>query len=227
MKLGTPWVSREEWEKGWADTPAGSYLIVGMDACLIPWNPLYQLMSGPHYFIVQKGKSDSHDCFDPTYNLIGQRQTTEKLIAGAYALIAIQMNPAASPLIKDTEDPFLAQAREVLKIHPETLHHFLEQSDVWMQESKETILLPGKYVDALLTGRYLYRYFLGQLGIDANRAPLFFSQQYYKRWINVKNGFYKAALAKHNSAVYYETCRLLTDLFEQELQLAGQVSSGK
>ena len=73
MKLDAPWITKKERETGWADTPAGDYIIIGMDAFLIPWNPLCELLHGPHYFIVQKGISETHDCFDPTYGLVGQK----------------------------------------------------------------------------------------------------------------------------------------------------------
>lgn len=220
MILNTPIITRREREAAWADIPAGHYAIIGMDACLIPWCPLYQLIHGPHYFIVQKGGSETQSCFDPTYEISGQILTAAELISSAFALITVEMVRTALPLADNIHDPLYAQSREVLKTHPETLHHFLEQAEVQLQGSKDEALYPAKYVDALLTGRYLYRHFLKAQSESEKRAPLFFSQQYYNEWLACKNGFYKAALTRKSSSAFYEACILLTSLFDQELALA-------
>lgn len=225
MKLSPPCITKREREIEWTDTPSGNYIIFGMDTCFIPWSPLYQLLHGPHYFIVQKGNSEFHTCFDPTYKLSDQKLTTQELILNAYALISIKMQNPAIPFIENTHDSLLEQSYEVLKVHPETLCHFLEQIDNWKQNLKKTVLFPAKYVDTLLTGRYLYKYFLSQQQDAAKRAPLFFSKPYYKKWLTVKNGFYKAALTSQNSSSFNESCSLLTSLFEQELELAKQIIS--
>ena len=225
MKLDAPWITKKERETGWADTPAGDYIIIGMDAFLIPWNPLCELLHGPHYFIVQKGISETHDCFDPTYGLDGQKLTTRDLILNTYALITIKMINKTNSFIADKQDPLLNQSQEVLKTHPETLRYLLKQAKVWMQESEKSVLLPAKYVDALLTGRYLYRFFLKERNMTASSAPLFFSRKYYEQWLTVKNGFYKAALSRQSSAAFNESCRLLTCLFEKEIDMARQIIS--
>lgn len=225
MKLNAPWVTEKERETGWADIPASHYVIIGIDAFLIPWSPLYKVLHGPHYFIIQKGTSESHDCFDPTYGLSGQKLTAQELIFNSYALIAVKPDSTAIPIVADICDPLLEQANEVLKSHRAAISHFLEQAAIWIQESKDTVFLPAKYIDALLTGRYLFRYFLKARDNSAERAPLFFSQQYYEDWLTVKNGFYKAALVRQNSSAFEEACHLLTRLTEQELLLAKQISS--
>lgn len=225
MTLAQPRITTGERETEWAGIPAGHYAIIGMDARFIPWSPLYQLLHGPHYFIVQKGEGKSHNCFDPTYGVNGRRLTTQELLADAFALIAVQTSGAAIPLADDAPDPLLVQAQDVLKTHPETLRHFLRQAGVWIQRSEKTALLPAKYVDALLSGRYLYRYFLNGRSKAEKRAPLLFSRQYYDEWLTAKNGFYKAALTRHSGSAFHEACRLLTALFEQERELALQIGS--
>lgn len=228
MKLEIPWVTLQERETGWAGLQAGNYAIIGTDACLIPWNPIYQQLHGPHYFIVQKGTAGFHDCYDPTYGISGQKLTAKELVFNSYALITVKMDTTA-PFVKhvkeDARNLILDQSQEILKSHSETLEHFLEQAGVWMGKSKKEDLLPAKYVDALLTGRYLYRYFLKEQHYAEKRAPLFFSRQYYDQWLAAKNGFYKAALMGQKSAVFDEACCLLADLFEQELATAGQICS--
>lgn len=224
MKLGRPSTAVREREKEWLDIQAGHYAIIGMDAGLIPWSPLYRLLHGPHYFIIQKGFSEFHDCFDPTYGFSGQKLPEQELIYQSFALITIKADSAPISNTDNTHDPLLSQAQEVLEMHPETLRRFFKQAAVWMQGTETTALFPAKYVDALLTGRYLYKYYLKEHICDEKEATLFFSGKYYAEWLSVKHGFYKAALKKQNNDTFRESCRLLTSLYEQELELAGQLS---
>lgn len=53
MKLKQPCVSQKEKDSEWSNTINGKFVIIGMDAFLIPWNPLYQIQHGPHYFITK------------------------------------------------------------------------------------------------------------------------------------------------------------------------------
>ncbi|MCB6203377.1 hypothetical protein [Extibacter muris] len=225
MRLDTPLTTVKNRETGWAETPAGSYVIIGMDACVIPWSPLYKLLHGPHYFIVQKGDAELHDCFDPTYGINGQTMSAQELILKAYAVISIKIDRSSSLSLNDTHNTLPAQAQEALMAHPETLRHLLEQAHIWMQGSEKERLLPAKYVDCLLTGRYLYRHFLNGQDSAATKAPLFFSHQYYEKWLAVKNGLYKAALSNQTSAAFGESCRLLTCLFEMEVELARHINA--
>lgn len=225
MKLSTPQTTKNEREISWADTWAGNYVIVGMDAYLIPWCPIHQLLHGPHYFIVKKGRAELHDCFDPTYGITGKRLAAQDLVSNAYHLISVEMDTSALLPIDNISSPLLAQSQEVLTTHPETLLYFLEHAGIWMKGTEKTVLLPAKYIDGLLTGRYLYKHFLEEQGNAKEKAAMFFSRQYYDQWLTVKNGFYKAALTRQDSAAFNEAFHLLTDLFEQEMELARQICS--
>lgn len=225
MKLDAPLITKEERETGFADTLAGNYVIVGMDAYLISWCPIYQLLHGPHYFIVQKGRAGLHECFDPTYGVTGKRMAAQDLLSNAYALITVKMDNSAILPIDNISAPLLTQSQEVLTAHPETFHYFLEQAGIWMKGAEKTCLFPAKYIDGLLTGRYLYKHFLEKQGAAKDQAAMFFSRQYYNQWLTVKNGFYKAALTGYDSDTFNESCRLLTYLFEQEMELARQLCS--
>lgn len=231
MRFNAPRTGEKDREIAWADTPAGNCIIIGMDACLIPWCPFYQLLHGPHYFIVQKGTSAQQDCFDPTYGISGQKLTAKELVSKAYALIPVKLDRTALSIaashIGPSSPPLLAQSQEVLKTHPETLRHFLECAHIWIKGPEKTALSAAKYIDGLLTGRYLYRHFLEEQENAKENAPMFFSRHYYDQWLTVKNGFYKAALIRKNSAAFEESCHLLTCLFEQEIELARQICSGE
>lgn len=225
MKLSTPWITKKERETGWAETLTGNYVIVGMDAYLIPWCPIYQLLHGPHYFIVQKGRAELHDCFDPTYGITDEKLAAQDLVANACDLISVKTDNSAILPIDNMFSPLLAQSQEVLATHPDTLHYFLEQAGIWMKETEKTALLPAKYIDGLLTGRYSYKHFLEKQDTAKEKAAMFFSRQYYDQWLAVKHGLYKAALTRQDNIAFNEACRLLTDLFEQEMELARQICS--
>lgn len=223
LKLDAPCVAREDREAAWSKTPAGSYAVIGIDAGLIPWSPLYQLLHGPHYFIVHKGIGEPQCCFDPTYGLSGETLTAKELVSNSYALIPVKKHAAGIPPADGGHDPLFAQSQEVLDTHPGTLSHFFEQANTWMKGSKTTALLPAKFVVAMLTGRYLFKYFLEQRSYPPKAVPLFFSHKYYEDWSAVKNGFYKAALTRPGDAAFHEACNLLTSLFEQEIALSKQI----
>lgn len=222
MRLEPPCVSKEARAAGWAGIPHGGFVILGMDAHLIPWNPLYQLQHGPHYFIVRKSAGDPQICFDPTYGLSGQTLEVSVLLSGSYALIPVQSTEAPA-VLTHKGDPLLAQARNVLEQHSGTLQRFFRNAEAWIVSAGESALLPAKYVDALLTGRYLFRRFLEVRYAAPKRACLFQDKYYFAEWKAVKNGFFKAALATRHCAVFGEACSRLYALFEQETALAEQI----
>lgn len=223
LKLEPPNVTGEERERAWAQLPVGGFALAGMDGCLTPWNPLYQLHHGPHYFIVQKTRADPQTCFDPTYGLNGQLLDSRELVGNAYALIpARKVEPSFLPGEHDT-DPILAQAREVITRHPAALHGFLEQADSWFHGTGEAVLLPAKYADALLTNRVLYRRYLEERHPGSEAAALFQEKGFYEAWQAVKHGFYKAALKKWDPAAFDDVCGRLTALFHQETAWARQL----
>lgn len=224
MVLAPPCVTKEEREIAWMNTPSSGYIIAGMDACQIPWTPLYQLLHGPHYFIVQKKPADPQLCFDPTYGFHDQTLTAQELAVHAFALIPIHTVEISTPYREESE-ALLTQAQEVVKVHSKTSRHFLAQANACIQEPGENALLPAKFADALLTGRYLYRHFLEQRKIPVESASLFFRKSYYEDWLAVKNGFYKAALLKGNRTPFDEACSRFVDLLDQETAFARQVLS--
>lgn len=220
MKLALPCVTREERECVWTQILPGGLVLIGMDGFLIPWNPIYKLQHGPHYFITEKTASDTQTCYDPTYGLSGMTLTTHELTANSFALIPVKkVGPRPHCEQKRSHDSHLVQAKEVLEHHPTTLKKLLAQADVWIHGTEETILLPARFVDALLENRFLYLHYLKRQFIPQKEAALFHDKHYYESWTAVKHGFFKAALAK-NSAAFQEACERLTALFNQEIALA-------
>ncbi|MDO4279346.1 MAG: hypothetical protein Q4C69_11005 [Lachnoclostridium edouardi] len=222
MKLESPCILMSDKENGFENTQNGCYIIVGMDAYHIPWNPLYKLHHGPHYFIAEKGDGEQQICFDPTYGLYGQKYSAHLLVSLSYALIPVKKIKASPAFLEETTD-LSDQALEVLKTHKKTLDHFFGQAKIWIGGSEDTRVLPAKYIDGLMTGRYMYKQFLKARQIEPDNAGLFYSRSYYSQWQAVKSGFYKAALKNKDKAAYDEACSLLVRLFDQEILLAKQI----
>lgn len=226
MQLGRPRVTGEAREAAWAQLPVGGCALVGMDACLTPWNPLYRLQHGPHYFIVQKARADPQACFDPTYGLSSETLDARELVANAYALIPVRKIAPGIPREEGrAPEPLYAQAREVLNHHPTTLNVFLERAGAWLNGTEETVLLPAKFADALLTNRLLFRRYLEERHPVPEATALFQDRRYYEAWRAVKHGFYKAALKKREPAVFDEACDRLAALFDRESSIARQLLS--
>lgn len=224
MRLGPPRVTKEERERAWAQLPAGGFLLAGMDGFLIPWNPLYRLQHGPHYFIVQKTRADPQTCLDPTYGLGGEALDSQDLVGNTYALIPVARTASGLPLAAAQDpDSLPAQAREVIGRHPAAISGFLQQAGVWLRGTEETVLFPAKFVDALLANRLLYRHYLEERHPESEEAALFQDKRYYEAWQAVKHGFYKAALTKWNPSVFDEACDCLAALFQREIALAERL----
>ena len=223
MLLKRPCTTPEEREMGWDALDRSEFAIIGMDAYKIPWNPLYGLQHGPHYFLIQKG---SLYCVDPTYGLCGIELTETSLSSDPYALIPVQRVEAAG-LEPIHAISLMQQAREVQRQHPQRRELFYQQAEVWLQGTEEERVRPAKLVDALQTGRCLYRHYLEQKGVDQEQTPLFFSDSYYRAWKAVKNGFYKAALQRKSLGIFQEAYERLCVLLEEEIALAEQILLGE
>lgn len=223
MRLEEPCVSAQDRARGWADVSEGEFGLVGMDGFLLPWNPLYGVLHGPHYFIAQKRGKEPQCCFDPTYGLRGQKMRSEELVSSSFAVIPVTRYVPDRRAEGRKDDLLLSQAAEVARTHPGKARRFLSQAKAWMQGPEQDILLPAKFTEALTEGRCLYGYFLRQQETDPKRASLFWSDGYFKEWRAVKNGFYKAALLKGNGEAFHEACRLFMAVFKQELDLAEDI----
>ena len=226
MKLNAPCISQAEKESGWADTEYGEFIIIGMDAFLIPWNPLYKIHHGPHYFIVKRENEEWQICFDPTYGLRNMKYSSDFLIEDSYAVIPVKRTEFKEEPQKYSISVY-DEAAEVIKNHKELLDYFCTQSDIWICDDEDTELLPAKLADAMLTGRYLYRYFLQTNNVKLDIPVLFYNEKYYKQWVAVKNGFFKAALNQTNRTAYNEACDLLSDIMEKEILFARQIIQQK
>lgn len=222
MELRTPCVSEKEIKLGWGAMSTGGFAIVGMDAFLIPWNPLWGLQHGPHYFVVRKGAEPSQFCFDPTYGLSDRQLDVSKLVTDAFSLIPIN-NTAVSRAATDIWESLIDQAEEVLKTHPDTLQNFPKRADHWIHNAKETVLLPAKFVDAMLMNRYMYQYFLEKRRVVPEGGMLFYDRLFYEEWKAVKNGFYKAALTLRDHSAFNEACSRFASLLKQEIELAEKI----
>lgn len=222
MEIGIPCVSEQERKQGWTDILEGDFAMIGMDGFMIPWNPIYGALHGPHYFIVRKSRKDPQICFEPTYGLETQKMSATDLVSSSYAVIPVyRQKECAVP--EYNGDVLLSQAKEVTENHPKAITNFLRQAKIWIQSGNDRTFLPARFVEALAQGRHLYGYFLRNKGIEQERAPLFWDEGYFKEWRAVKNGFYKAAVVKQKTAVFDEAYSLFVSLYEREMELAKQL----
>ena len=223
MSLQEPSVTQDARASDWFAMAVGDFALVGMDAYQVPWTPLYQLQHGPHYFIVQKGSTDPQICFDPTYELQGQTILTSALWEDAYALISVRIQVKPTTFAKEGGS-VLHEAIEVMQCHLKTSDSFLMRAKEWICGDDETALYPAKYIDAWLSGRYLYRHFVKETFGTLEQTPLFQSQQYFAEWQAVKGGVYKAALRRQDTAVFDEACQRFAALMRWEREAALQIA---
>lgn len=202
----------------------GEFIIIGMDVFYIPWNELYGIHHGPHYFIARNSLTEYLICFDPTYKQKGQLINFKEVVSHAFDI---------SRMYKVTEDPLqceikfhpISEACEVLRTHSNIRHNLVEKvSNCSYGDQKNTIQL-AKYVDTMISNRYLYKYYLQRKLFLYDKNNLFFNREFFLKWKAVKNGLYKAAIIKNNKEVIDEVCSYLSDLIDEETSMAEKMIS--
>lgn len=199
----------------------GEYFVVGMDAYAIPWNQLYGIHHGPHYFIAQKSQSQTLLCHDPTYNKKNQEISCRDLLTGAFDISRILRTEQNSPP-PPPQACVLQQACEILSSHPSLLEKLLTQIRECEGTNREQAILSAGYVDALISNRCLYQHYLNASPSGGCGSPLF-SAEHILGWKAVKNGLYKAALSSLNQDVIRDVTGLLRQLIESEIRSASSL----
>lgn len=196
---------------------AGDWVIMGMDAFEIPWNPYYQTLHGPHYFLTQKQDAAIFSCFDPTYKKQDLVIGAETAAAHVFDLLRVR-RLEGRPLDRGVS----GEAREVLARHPRTRERLLEEIHACAGGQQEEGERLAKYIDALIHNRYLYRHYLGHLPA-AGEYKSCFDDEFFRHWAAVKNGLYKASLIRDNGSVVQEVSRQLSDLLAAEMLTAEKM----
>lgn len=190
--------------------PVGALAVAGMDAFAIPWSPIYMLAHENHFFIIQKVADCAFSCFDPSYGEKDARMTCADFLPYIFDLRSA--DPMEKHPIRTTA---IQEAKCVVQAHPGAMHKMVER--IQSASAKEEFLMVGRYIDAMIINRYLYRHYL-------DPAPLaggLWSDDYFLRWKSVKNGLFKASFIKEKTKIIAEVISRFQDLMNEELEMAA------
>lgn len=200
----------------------GEAILTGMDACYIPWSPLYRLHHGPHYFIARKEDSDTLTCLDPTYSLSGGTIKAADILAYTFDISRLCRVPETAGPAKAISLPE-EEARTVLENHPGFCRRLLPAVRACIRKEPEYALLLARYTDALINNRYLYRCYLNSLPPPRNNCAAHFTEEFYIRWTAIKNGLFKASVCRDNKDLIDQVCRRLSSVILEEIDMAEAI----
>lgn len=209
--------SKSEAEKYVSSLPSGTIIILKMDAFEIPWSPVYQLLHEEHYFIANKQDSGQFVCLDPTYDKQGMLLDLQNSVVNVRKFIAVsKTEETACPISPGKE------AEAILHNHPE-LQRNLSEAIQECHEKPEKAILLGKYADAMISNRRLYRQYLYETSRELMEAQGYFDKEFFWQWSAVKHGLYKAAMVKKNEVVLQEVSGQLQALIWKEMDMAQKI----
>jgi len=196
----------------------GEFMIIGMDAFYIPWDPFYQKFHGPHYFIAQNVKLGMLLCFDPTYDKKNEQLPRREIIEHAYAICRINRVEKKALRIEA-----IHEAREIVNTHPDTQSVLLSHIYGCIGGERENTVLLAKYIDAMINNRFLYRFFLESQQLPDNENHLFLNSDFFLEWKAVKNGLYKASISRSHESIINNVCDHFIHLMDQEIDVAEKI----
>ena len=217
-----PCASLEEAQESLSLLQDGEAILIGMDACYIPWSPLYRLYHGPHYFIARKTDSGILTCLDPTYNRSDGTIKAADIPAYAFDISRLSRVPPADGPTEAIPLPE-KEARTVLENHPGFCRRLLPAVKACIRQEPEYALLLARYTDALISNRYLYRCYLNSLPPPLNGCAACFTGEYYTSWTAVKNGLFKANVCRDNKDLIDQVCIRLSSVILEEINMAETI----
>ncbi len=194
------------------------WLVVGMDAFYIPWTPFFNILHSYHYFIAQKRKSTTFFCYDPTYDIKDLTLNEEYMISHITDICQINKYPG-----KQLHRSVLQETREILYSHPITRDKLISQIEECTCDNRKRGELLAKYIDALINNRYLYVHYLNNLSACSSKYNLYFSEDFFHRWLTVKYGLFKSSLRQNNQDIINEICECIVTLFYEEMNAATKI----
>ncbi|MDR0426132.1 MAG: hypothetical protein LBH24_03065, partial [Clostridiales bacterium] len=166
----------------------GTTAIAGADAFFIPWSPIYALAHEKHFFIIQKLDAETLSCSDPAYQREDIRIAAKNIVPHLFDLrYAV---PTAGRL---RELPPSREAKTILRAHPAAKRILGNRI---ASGGQQELLLLGRYADAMIRNRQLYRHYLNSAAHAHG-----FDKAYFDRWQCLKNGLFKAHLLNKRNAV--------------------------
>ena len=189
--------------------PVGALAVVGVDAFAIPWSPIYTLAHEKHFFVIQKEADCAFSCFDPSYGAKDVRMTYADFLPYLFDL------RSADPVEKHPmHTTAIQEAKLVVQAHPGAMRRIVERIET--SSAKEELLRVGRYIDAMISNRYLYQHYLS----PAPLAGGLWSDDYFLRWKSVKNGLFKASFMKEKTKIITAVISHFQDLMNEELEMA-------
>lgn len=199
----------------------GEFIIVGMDAFYIPWNQFYQTFHGPHYFVARNERSAEFLCFDPTYDRQGDRIPAENVINHSFDLSHLHSVAKRPPILA-----LKREASEVIENHGATRQRILAQIENCGSAEPESIILLAKYVDTMISNRYLFEHYLAKKRPLHSAQHQLFDGEFFSKWTAVKNGLYKLSVKKNNIATIQEVSSLFNLIIDKEISMVEDILSG-
>ena len=214
--------SPQDAEETFSHVEEGEVFLVGMDAFDLSWAPLYNLMHGPHYFLAQKRAEGEFPCFDPTYSLQGVSISQKIVLERAFDITRLRKIPPA-PDDSCPKECVRRECRAALKSHPILMQAFGHRIEECAVRDGERAALAARYADALISNRYLFRYYLEKHRL-IGALDLFSDKKFYAEWTAVKNGFYKVSVSAANEALLFELGERVESLLGRDMRAARKFS---
>ena len=179
-------------------------------------------MHGPHYFLAQKRAEGEFPCFDPTYSLQGVSISQKIVLERAFDITRLRKIPPA-PDDSCPKECVRRECRAALKSHPNLLQAFGHRIEECAVRDGERAALAARYADALISNRYLFRYYLEKHRL-IGALDLFSDKKFYAEWTAVKNGFYKVSVSAAKEALLFELGERVESLLGREMRAARKFS---
>lgn len=218
--------SEKEADSAFKSIGDGELVIIGMNAFYIPWNPLYTLHHGPHYFFckILAEKRGWLTCYDPTYDSEGMEISFRELSAHIFdisKMFRIEKSHTEKKISLKSE------AQRVLLSDDNLKKKLIDNIALCKNKHREGALIIARYVDALINNRYMYRHCLKKQQEQDEKLNLFFCSEFFLKWTAIKNGLYKASFCSKNEEILSEIENLLNEVINMEETFARSVTAKK
>lgn len=213
-----PCSNPEENENSFKNIDYGSWFIAGMDAFYMPWNQYYQTLNGYHYFLAEKKQNDMLCCFDPMYDQRDIFVKSDEIMPYVFDIITIQKG-----LSNQINTSVKQEAKNILSTIDNIGYRLTSQIENCVANGRKNAVDVAIYADAMLTNRHLYFHYL-ENNLEYNKSlDLFFTQDYIKKWLSIKNGLLKASLISENKDTLKQVIINLEDLISTDKQAANWI----
>lgn len=189
----------------------GEYFVVGMDPFFVPWNDIFNVRHGRHYFIMQRTSDCEYLCVDPTYRKSGMRMSGEEPLEHIFEVAAVKKTCAVGDAEATDGFYMIEAAINGVRYRLENAPYYAQADELLEYHRK----IAG-YVDALINNRLLFRRYIGTRSQAFNQDGTFMPDGYFMAWAAVKNGLYKAALNRERESLTPKISNLLAVLLDKE-----------